>query len=108
MPSGAAELWSGVNHRSVVMRNPPPFGRSFQIWTVFLPKVGSPTMVARPGSLWGPAPHPGGAGHALGARCRPPVDEHDHRDRIGLREAAWLRLPALDVLTGLDREEQLA
>ena len=101
MPSGAAELWSGVNQRSVVMRSPPPFGRSFQIWTVFLPNVGSPTIVARPVSFRAPAT-------ISDAEADPSVDEHDHRNRVGLREAAGLRLPALDVLAGLDREEQLA
>ena len=28
----------GVNHQSVVSRSPPPFGNSFQTWTVFLPE----------------------------------------------------------------------
>ena len=40
----------GVNQRLIVIRTPPSFSRRPQTWTVFLPKVGSPTSVARPRS----------------------------------------------------------
>ena len=46
----ATDVPSGVTQREIVTRNWPSFLRGNPIWTVFLPKVGSPTIVARPRS----------------------------------------------------------
>ncbi len=81
MPSGAAELCCGVNHRSVVIRRPPPLGRSFQIWTVFLPNVGSPDEGRAAGVLERAGDDLGGGRGAL-------VDQEDELERIGLEQAA--------------------
>ena len=90
----------GVNHRSVVSRSPPPLGRSFQTWTVFLPNVGSPTSVARPCSWSAPAT-------ISDADAEPPSTRTTTGMSLVWSEPAAGR-HSLDVLARLDGEEQLA